>query len=208
MGLEAKTVALMEGVERSGTLWLEGDHLLFRAPEYRFKIPFASMKSAAVDGGALMIKVDRGGASFALGAATAAQWLERIRNPKSLLDKLGVKPEHSVGIAGIEEESFLEQLRERLNTPPSARLKQNLDIVFVGLATPADFARIAKARAALAPAGALWLVYPKGGKSVTEAAVRAATAALCLVDTKVASFSASHTAVKVVIPVALRPGKK
>lgn len=195
---------MIEGVEREGTLQFESDHLLFRAPEYRLKIPVDAMKSVAVECDSLVIKLDRGGAAFALGASVAAKWLDRIKNPKSLLDKLGVKAEHSVGLIGLDDESFLEQLRARLNNPPSARLKQNMDVVFAGLTTPADLGRIAKARAALAPAGALWLIYPKGGKTITEKAVREATFALDLVDVKVAAFSATHTAVKVVIPVASR----
>lgn len=204
MGAEAKTKALIEGVERDGTLLLEGDHLLFRAPEYRLKIPLATMKSVTAEGDALVVKLERGGAAFHLGEAVAGKWLERIKNPKSLLDKLGVKAEHAVGLIGMDDESLLEQLRARLNKPPAARLKQNMDIVLVGLTTPADLGRIVTARNALADAGAVWLVYPKGGKTITEKAVREATLALGLVDVKVAAFSATHTAAKVVIPVAAR----
>lgn len=203
MGAEAKTKATIEGVEREGTLQLESDFLLFRAPDYRLKIPFASMKTVAAADGALEVKLERGGASFALGAA-AAKWLDKIQNPKSLLDKMGVKAEHAVGVTGLSDESFLELLRARLNNPPAPRLKQNLDVVCVGLATPADFGRIQKARAALRPHGMIWLVYPKGGHGVTEKDVRAATFALGLVDVKVVAFSTTHTAVKVVIPVAAR----
>ena len=203
MGLEAKTTATIEGIERAGTLMLESDFLLFRSPDYRVKIPFATIRSVTAAEGALNVKLERGGAKFALGAASV-KWLDKIQNPKSLLDKLGVKPAHAVGLAGIAGESFLELLRARLNNPPAPRLKQNLDVVLVGLDTPADLGRIGKARDALAPAGMIWLVYPKGGKSITEQAVRAATFALGLVDVKVASFSSTHTAVKVVIPVADR----
>jgi hypothetical protein len=203
MGAEAKTTATIEGVQREGTLQLESDFLLFRSAEYRLKIPFATLKSATAENGELTVRLERGGASFALGAA-AAKWLDKIQNPKSLLDKLGVKPEHAVGLAGLTDESFLELLRQRLNNPPAARLKQNLDVVFVALTTPADLGRLAKARAAIQPHGMIWLVYPKGGKTIGEKDVRAATSALGLVDVKVASFSTTHTAVKVVIPVAAR----
>jgi hypothetical protein len=57
----------------------------------------------------------------------------------------------------------------------------------------------------LDPAGALWLVRPKGKDTpVTEGATRAAALAAGLVDVKVAAFSATHTAEKFVIPLAKR----
>ncbi len=49
-----------------------------------------------------------------------------------------------------------------------------------------------------------WIVYPKGVKSITEAEVMKAGKAAGLVDTKVASFSSTHTALKMVIPVSKR----
>jgi hypothetical protein len=45
------------------------------------------------------------------------------------------------------------------------------------------------------------VVYPKGQKHITEAGVFAAGKQAGLVDVKVASFSATHTALKFVIPV-------
>jgi hypothetical protein len=47
---------------------------------------------------------------------------------------------------------------------------------------------------------ALWIVYPKGQQSITEADVRSAGLIAGLTDVKVASFSATHTALKFVIP--------
>jgi hypothetical protein len=208
MGLEAETKALIEGVERAGTLQLESDFLLFRAPDYRWKIPLATLKAARVEAGALEVKLERGGAVFALGDAVAAKWLDKIQNPKSLLDKLGVKADHAVGILGLTDESFLELLRSRLHNPPLSRLKQNLDVVLAGLSSADHLDRIAKARQAIHAKGMIWLIYAKGGKTITEQAVRAATASLGLVDVKVVSFSSTHTAVKVVIPVAARKGAK
>jgi len=207
VGLEAKLTAVIDGATHAGTLLLEPDYLLFRAaPGFRWKLALTALQQIDAQNGVLTVNRT---AAFPLGEAAAAKWLDKIRHPKSLLDKLGVKAEHRTGILGPAPEDFLEQLTGRLNNPPAARLKQNLDAVFAFLETPADLPRLQQARAALAPAGMIWLVYPKGGKSITEKAVREATFALGLVDVKVASFSATWTAVKVVIPVASRPkGKK
>jgi hypothetical protein len=56
----------------------------------------------------------------------------------------------------------------------------------------------------LKPAGALWVVRPKGRREITESDVMAAGKAAGLVDVKVVSFSDTHTAEKFVIPVAQR----
>ncbi|HXR09549.1 MAG TPA: hypothetical protein VN792_02170, partial [Candidatus Acidoferrales bacterium] len=54
------------------------------------------------------------------------------------------------------------------------------------------------------PNGAIWIVYPKGVKHITESDVLRAIRAASLTDVKVASFSATHTALKAVIPSARR----
>jgi hypothetical protein len=56
----------------------------------------------------------------------------------------------------------------------------------------------------LKPNGALWIVRPKGRPEISERAVMAAGKAAGLVDVKVVSFSATHTAEKFVIPLAKR----
>jgi hypothetical protein len=52
--------------------------------------------------------------------------------------------------------------------------------------------------------GAIWVIRPKGVKTITEADVMTAGKAAGLVDTKVVRFSDSHTAEKLVIPLARR----
>jgi hypothetical protein len=53
-------------------------------------------------------------------------------------------------------------------------------------------------------AAALWIVYPKGQKQITENDVLAAGRKSGLKDVKVVGFSATHTALKFVIPLAER----
>jgi hypothetical protein len=50
----------------------------------------------------------------------------------------------------------------------------------------------------------VWLVYPKSLRSITEGDVLAAGRAQGLKDVKVVGFSATHTALKFVIPVSQR----
>ncbi len=53
-------------------------------------------------------------------------------------------------------------------------------------------------------AAALWIVYPKGQKQITELDVLAAGRRAGLKDVKVVGFSPAHTALKFVIPVSSR----
>jgi hypothetical protein len=51
----------------------------------------------------------------------------------------------------------------------------------------------------------LWIVYPKGRQEIKEQHVLDAGKQVGLVDVKVVSFSATHTALKFVRPKAKRP---
>jgi len=50
----------------------------------------------------------------------------------------------------------------------------------------------------------MWIVYPKGQKHITEEDVLGAGRKAGLVDVKVVGFSATHTALKFVVPVSSR----
>jgi hypothetical protein len=190
MGSELDCRATIEGVDRQGRAMLESDHILFRGSEYRLKIPLAGLDVKAVDG---ELKLGRF-TTLHLGDQ-AAKWAHKIANPKSLLDKLGVKAGQSIAALAITEPEFLAQL-----PPHGKRLKQNLDIVFLGVEQPAGLARLPDIWKSLAPAGAVWIVYPKGTKTIPESTVMREVKAAGLVDVKVAAFSKTHTAIKAVIP--------
>lgn len=175
-------------MDREGRAWLEGEFLLFRGADYRLKIPLVPVPKLRVEDGRLQI----GLVTLHLGAR-AEKWAEQIAHPKSLVEKLGVKAGQSVVALGMEDTSFLAE-------KPGTRLKQNLDFVFLGAGSPAALDRLTKIRESLAPAGAVWIVYPKGSKTITQNDVMSATKAAGLVDVKVAAFSATHTALKAVIP--------
>jgi hypothetical protein len=53
-------------------------------------------------------------------------------------------------------------------------------------------------------AAALWVVYPKGQKHITENDVLAAGRKAGLKDVKVVGFSPAHTALKFVVPIGKR----
>jgi hypothetical protein len=159
----------------------------------------------AAEGGALRVTFGGETATFALGAA-AEKWARALATTKSRLDKLGVAPGLVVSVVGVEDASFRDELRARIGAFTEGTPAGGSEILFYGAHVAADLERLAALKGALAPAGALWVIRPKGGPAITEAQVMAAGKKAGLVDVKVASFSPTHSALKFVIPVAARGG--
>jgi hypothetical protein len=76
-----------------------------------------------------------------------------------------VKAGQKVSIVGKIDTSFL----DNVEVDVSRRLRKGSDIVFFAANARDDLRRLAGLRAALAPAGALWVIRPKGGGAITEA---------------------------------------
>lgn len=201
MGAEAKVRAWIDGRRQEGKALLETRELIFRGDE-RVVIQFAEIRSARAEDGILELVAGQT-LRLELGAQ-AAKWLKKIQNPPSRLDKLGVKPGLSVVLYGMADAAFEAEVRTRTQDVTAGRLKKGSDLVFLGAETRAALGKLPAARDALKPAGALWVIRPKGSKAITEAEVMAAGKAAGLVDVKVAAFSATHTAEKYVIPVRSR----
>ncbi len=216
MGAEAKCVAVVDGVRAEGKALLETEELVFRSAALKAKVLFRDVRAIAVEGDALVLDRAAGPARFLLGAAVATKWADKIRSPRGILDKLGVKPKMRVAIVGDLSDAsdvsdvsgtFVEQLRARdvVLAPLPAK---TVDLIFFAVATEKELASLTKLTASLAPAGAIWIVRRKGKDApVPEAASRAAAKKAGLVDVKVAKFSETHTAEKLVIPVAARSAK-
>jgi len=159
------------------------------------------VKVAAADG-KLRVHTKGGLVVFDLGAK-AEKWRERIANPKSLLEKLGVKSGDRVSVQGAFPADFLKDLKGQGAVISRGRSPAP-SWIFLATESLADLSKVKSAAASLKDAAALWIVYPKGQKSITEHDVRGAGLKAGLTDVKVASFSATHTALKFVIPLAKR----
>ncbi len=68
----------------------------------------------------------------------------------------------------------------------------------------ADLKYLPSLAQAMQKTGAIWVFYPKGQPHTTQADLMAAGKHAGLAGVKVASFSATHTALKLVIPVSRR----
>lgn len=198
MGNTRATRLTADGRTLEGEALLETAELIFRGPK-RMVFPFAKMKSVQAENGKLIID----GVVLELGD-DAAKWAEKIRNPKSVIEKLGVKPGQSVAIVRIEDDAFIAGLEKAGALVNVGKPKKNSDAIFYGATAREELDRLVALRTALAPNGALWVIRPKGVKAITESDVMAAGKAAGLVDVKVVKFSETHTAEKFVIPVSAR----
>jgi hypothetical protein len=203
MGLEARCTLRHRRRATEGDARLETAELSFRGDGVRMRIPFASIASLEVVNGMLKLQTPEGAVALELGPA-AAKWADKIRNPKPVIDKLGVKPGMSLSVIGEGDTAFLRQARARADAVSVGRVARESDLVFFFTDSAAELKRLAKLRQAIRPNGAVWVVWPKGRPALKEDHARAAAIDVGLVDVKVVAFSATHSALKLVIRLADR----
>jgi hypothetical protein len=169
----------------------------------RLMIPLASVRSVSVVDGALRVTHAAGDATFVIGDK-AARWAERIRLPKSLMDKLDVKAGHTVSVLAVTDEEFLHALSARAERVVMGRIAPASDVVFIGAEEGRGLKRLGSAASTIARDGAIWVIHPKGSDRLRDTDIFAEAKRVGLTYTKVARFSATHTAEKLVIPKAKR----
>ncbi len=122
---------------------------------------------------------------------------ERDYSHRTLLDKLGVRHGMRLALDGVDDDALLRDLHAR----DVALVENDADIALLGVEDRDGLGGIAAAWKRVRPGagGALWIVYPKGVRVVTEQDVRDAGLAAGLVDVKVVRFSDTHTALRFVV---------
>ena len=123
---------------------------------------------------------------------------------RSRLDKLGVKPAMRVAVLGVAERDFLPELKQRTRDIATSRPRADTAMIFLAVEDAAPLKRLATLQRSIRRDGAIWVLWPKGQKHITEDMVRGAALAHGLVDIKVVAFSERLSGLKLVIPVARR----
>ena len=122
------------------------------------------------------------------------------------LDKLGIRPGMRVALIEIDDPEIRRLVADRTTDLTEGTPADETDVVLLGAETPAELAPLVTLAHLIRPNGAIWIVSRKGkAATLRYADILEAAKAAGLVDNKVASFSATHTALRLVIPVALRP---
>ena len=85
---------------------------------------------------------------------------------------------------------------------------KDFDVIFVAAFARSDLENLPALRAMLKDDGGLWIVYPKGGATLSERDVLTAGRTLQLTDNKQVKVSEELAFVRFVVPPALRKKKK
>jgi hypothetical protein len=206
MGQEAICM-MRNGKQRSqGKALLETAEVIFRPADggARLKIPFSSIQSAKVFDGELRLDTANGLVALELGSA-AGKWREKILHPKARVEKLGVKSGMSISLLGQFDAEFMKELGSAKVEIKQEKLKEGSALIFLGAQSLKQLASVlGKVSNAMKGAIALWVVYPKGNKEISQQDVLNAGRKVGLKDVKVVGFSTTHTALKFVVPVAKR----
>jgi hypothetical protein len=202
VGNEANCKVQFGKQQSEGKVLLETSEILFRG-DFRLKIPFSTIQSAKVVDGELRLQTAQGAVVFGLGPA-AEKWRDKILHPKSRIEKLGVKPEAGVCLLGEFDPEFLGELGKLTKSVSKGKVTAESEWIFFAADSKEDLGAVPKISKSMRGAAALWIVYPKGQKHITENDVLAAGRKAALKDVKVVGFSSTHTALKFVIPLSRR----
>jgi hypothetical protein len=201
MGNEAHCRVEIGGESADAKVLLETDEVIVRGA-MKARIPFRDATNVAADGGVLRLTWSNDGTARDVRlhvGSSAAKWAEKIRNPKTVAEKLGVKRGQKISVVGALDTAFLGTLDYACKLMPES------DVIFFAANARQELTRLVALRKSLAPTGAIWVIRPKGVASISESDVMAAGKSAGLVDVKVVRFSDSHTAEKLVIPITARP---
>jgi hypothetical protein len=202
MGQEVVCTARWGGESVRGKALLETAEIIFRGDE-RKKIPFSAIRGMEAKDGELRLRTDEGLVVLELGER-AEKWREKIANPKSVVEKLGVKAGEPVAVFGKLDGEFLKKLKGQKSPVVQGKIVDGVGWIFLATETREGLGEVKKIAGKLKGSAALWVVYPKGQRSITETDVIGAGRKAGMKDVKVVGFSATHTALKFVIPLKKR----
>ena len=188
--------------EGAAKIHLETDHLIVRG-EVRAKILRSDILEVTVRGETVTVRHAGGMLSVTVGGV-AQKFAERlVAPPKSRLEKMEIGDGATVVVLNFRNPEFTAELKA-INASVSTRAQAESELIVLGVEVAGDLPRIAAAAKSLAPTGALWVIHPKGTEGVKDTTIFGHAAQAGLTYTKVARFSETHTAEKLVIPKAKR----
>jgi hypothetical protein len=131
--------------------------------------------------------------------------MERVYT-SPLLDKLGIRPGMRVALLDVDDAEIRPLLADRTSDITEGWPEPDTDVVFLGADSSDAMGPLEALSARIRPNGAIWVVSRKGRTAtLRDVVVIGAAKAAGLIDNKVVSFSTTHTALRLVIPVARRP---
>ena len=200
MGSESVCRVELDGTVADAKALLESEELIVRSP-FRVKVAFREFTLVDADETVLVLKWPGHSLRIEIGRE-AQKWADKIRNPKSVVDKIGIKSGQHVAVVGPVDKTFVAELK-RKNAEVSIALRAKYDLIFLAVDRTSVLERLPELHKFLVNDGAIWVIRP-GSEAISERDVMTAAKGAGLVDVKVVRFSETHTAEKLVIPVTKR----
>jgi hypothetical protein len=192
VGREARCSASWGTRSGAVTVHLDATELTVRGA-FRASAPLASLRDLRADGDALRFRTAEDEVALILGPA-APRWAAAIAKPPlTLAAKLGIGAETRVLTVGaIDDDALARALAAGIAS------ERDPDVIVARVDDPGELARaVSDHRALLESRVPLWVVYTKGRRApLGETAVRAMLREQGLIDLKVASVSATLTALQ------------
>lgn len=202
MGSESQCHLRIGREQYKGTARLEAEHIDFSGPT-KFRFRFSEIRSPGRAGGDLTFNFH--GHSVRLGLGERSEkWLESILHPKTLEEKLGVKPGHLVRLVNFDDRDLCARIEERKGRIAGREARGPVNLILFSVERPAELNQLKSMAREIEPDGAIWVIIPKANKNITQANVMAAARESGLVDVKVCSFSDTQSGYRLVIPVSQR----
>lgn len=194
-----------------GKALLESSELIFRGAQ-RVKVAFSTIASVSVDESTLVVTSTDGCSRWVLGPREALLWEKKITSPPTTLDKLGVSASSEVWELGALPDTLLADLdrvapraRHRAGSWFADRVAGPIEgVLLISVTTQRDLEIIATISTAIADTAAVWILYPRGVRVVTENDVRRAGITAGLVDNKTAKITDTVTSLRFVRPKSAR----
>lgn len=203
MGIERITKVSINTKRTEAKVLLETNLLIIRG-EFGMTIPFNEMKSLSSKDGILSFSFRGKRVAISIGVK-AEKWFEKIKNPKSVLDKLGVTADSKVSIINFKEEKFLSDIQKKAAVVILGKAAKDSDLIFYEANSTKEVEQLALLKKYLKPNGGIWVLSRKGkAATIKDTEVMKIGKQCGLVDNKVVGFSETHTALKFVIPVSQR----
>ena len=196
MGLERTATVRIGATTTSCTVQLEAKEIVCRGA-LRRKLPLDRLRDLQVRDGQLRFACDGEPIAIDLGEAAAA-WLDRIRNPRSRVQKLGIVAGQRVVVLGAVDADAVAEIAAALGAPPKTRLAADCDVVLCGCDDLAGLDRLPAIAGKLAANGAVWVLWPKGRKELAHEHVVAAATRAGLSSTRSMGFSDRLTGLRFV----------
>jgi len=192
MGREATCHCKWGAEEADCKVLLETGELILRHGMRR-RVPWAEMSAVSARDSKLHFKVGPDRVELNLGPEVAQRWAKVIASPlPTLAHKLGISSTTKLSVTGNVKS---EELKAAIAEGSPAREK-DADLILICVNSQLELDRYVAGKTYSKP---LWIIYPKGSTSgVKESAVRTLLRSQGFIDTKVASVSATLTALRFV----------